>query len=167
MAKADDPEIIIIREAREDDIARLADTLAPDVGGVQLDNRWQEHHAGYREMLVAEVGTWTVGTISFGGVRHQRAGSLRMFALDVGAAYRRRGIATALIGAVEAEALRRGLRSVHLEVAVDTADALRLYERMGSRLDGEPITDRWWRVTDDGGREKEEELSWVMVKPLS
>jgi ribosomal protein S18 acetylase RimI-like enzyme len=156
----------VIRAALEDDIAALAQALAPDVSARQLAQRWEEHLGGYRKMLVAEETGSLAGTVSIGGARHRRTDSLRMFALDVGVAFQRRGIGASLIRAVEGEAHRRGLLSVHLEVALANTAAIRLYERLGYRRQAEPITDRWSRVADDGSRDEVEEASWVMVKKL-
>jgi ribosomal protein S18 acetylase RimI-like enzyme len=156
----------VIREAREDDIAALAQSLAPDVSARQLAQRWEEHLAGYRKILVAEEAGSLAGTVSIRGARHQRTDSLRMFALDVGIAFRRRGIGASLIRAAEEEAHLQGLHSTHLEVALANTAAIRLYERLGYRSDGDVITDRWSKVADDGSREEVEEVSWVMVKRL-
>ena len=157
---------IVVRPAQEGDTTTLAACLAPDIGLEQLEQRWQEHQARYRQMLVAELDGQVVGTISLGGLGHHRPDSLRMFALDVGGAIRRRGIGSTLIAAVEEEARRRGLKTAHLEVATENADAVRLYEHLGYQREGEPIIDRWTRLDDDGNREQVEELSWVMVKRL-
>ncbi len=156
----------VIREALEDDSAPLAQALAPDVSARQLAQRWEEHLGGYRKMLVAEETGSLAGTVSIGGARHQRTDSLLMFALDVGVAFRRRGLGASLIRAVEGEAHRRGLLSVHLEVALANTAAIRLYERLGYRSDGDVITDRWSRIADDGSSEEVGEVSWVMVKRL-
>ena len=155
-----------VRRVQEDDIIALVHVLAPEVSRAQLHGRWQEHQDGYRQMLVAEVNGQVVGTISIGGSRYHRPDSLRMFALDVGAAFRRMGIGTALIEAAEEKAQSDGLRTVHLEVATNNADAISLYERLGYQHQGDPIIDRWWRITDDGSREQVEDLSWVMIKRL-
>ena len=69
-----------------------------------------------------------VGTVSLWGRRHQRAGSLRMFALDVGLSFRRKGVGASLI-VVENEGRRRDFRSIHLEVAV-------AYSRLVVKRDG-------------------------------
>lgn len=89
-----------------------------------------------------------------------------MFALDVGQAFRRQGVGTALIEAVEEMARLAGLGNVNLEVAVDNAGALRLYERLGYHRTGEPVTDRWEQQADDGSSEQIEEVSWIMVRSL-
>jgi predicted GNAT family acetyltransferase len=44
---------------------------------------------------------------------------------------RGRGLAGRLVGAVAAELLRRGVRTVALNVARDNAPAIRVYERVG------------------------------------
>ena len=128
--------------------------------------RWRERRDGHREILVALLDGEVAGTVSMGGRRHGRPGSLRLFALDVGPAYRRRGVGAALIGAVEQEARRRNLRAVNLEVAVENEDAIRLYERLGYERQGGPFIDRWWRLKDDGTRDQVEQPSYVLAKGL-
>ena len=158
----------IIRVVQEDDIIALGPILTPDVSMEQLCRRWREHQNGYREMMVADLDGRVVGTISMAGsnYHYQHPNSLRMFALDVGTAYRRRGIGTALIVAVEEEARLLCLQTVNLEVAVANVDATRLYEALGYQSEGDPIIDRWQRLSDDGSSEQVEELSWVMIKKL-
>ena len=117
-------------------------------------------------MLVAELDGRVVGTVSMGGHGFQRPGSLRLFALDVGPDFRRGGVGTALVRAVEAIASGRGLDEVNLEVAIDNEDAIRLYERLGYRRHGEPVMDRWEKRLDDGSSLLVEVPSWVMVKRL-
>lgn len=157
---------INVRRVQPSDIPPLISALAPEVSAIQVSSRFQEHLDGYREMLVAESDGFAVGTISTTGHRFQIPDSLRMFALDVGPAYRRRGIASLLIETVEAKAQREGFSKVNLEVAQDNGDAMRLYESLGYRSVGEPITDQWTRTTEDGGRVQLEERSWVMIKDL-
>ena len=117
-------------------------------------------------MLVAESNCDVVGTVSLSGHGFQIPGSLRMFALDVGPAYRRQGIGTILMEYVEGRARCEGYGKVNLEVALDNGGAIRLYERLGYFRRGEPFTDRWTLLTEDGSREDVEEQSWVMVKEL-
>ncbi len=163
MSNANAPQLLV-RRAQPGDIAELAAALDPEVSGEQLANRWREQLDGHREMLVAELEGHPIGTISFGGARLQRPGSLRCFALDVGQACRRRGIGTALLAAVEEKARRRNLVTVHLEVAVDNPDAIRLYERLGYVREPDLFIDRWTRLTADGVRQSVEDPSYVMVK---
>ena len=117
-------------------------------------------------MLVAELDGQVVGTVSMGGHGFQRPGSLRLFALDVGAAFRRRGVGTALVKAVEAMASGRALDEVNLEVAIGDRDAIRLYERLGYRRHGDPVSDRWERRLDDGSSQLVDVPSWVMINRL-
>jgi ribosomal protein S18 acetylase RimI-like enzyme len=137
---------IIVRKAQEEDIGALVDALAPEVSARQVAHRWQEHQAGYRDMLVAEVDGRVIGPVSISCHRTFQSGSLRMFALDVGSSFRHRGIGSTLIKATEEEASRLGLRIVRLEVAVENHDAIRLYERLGYQRRGDPIEDCWWRL---------------------
>lgn len=153
-----------IRYMRRDDVRGLVDSLGPDVSAAQVKRRFEESQCGYRTMLVAELEGSVVSTVSMGGGRFQRPGSLRMFALDVGIEFRERGIGTELIRAVEAVAVDMCLDEVNLEVSVENRNAIRLYERLGYRRLPEQITDRWQQLTDDGSTVVVEEQSWIMVK---
>ena len=145
-------------------MAELVDVLKPEVSAEQVDRRWQEQRDGHRAVLIAELDGQVAGTASIGGHGHHLPNSLRLFALDVGPAFRRKGVGTALIDAVEGTAYRRGIESVNLEVSVENGDALRLYEQRGyQRLDS-PVLMRWTRLADDGSSEQVEELSWVMTR---
>ena len=163
MARTRDPRITI-RLVEESDIVELAAALAPDVSMEQIICRRQDYREGYRQMLVAALDGEVVGTVSTTGHRFQMPDSLRMFALDVGPDFRRQGVGTALIEAVEEKARRDGLGRVNLEVALDNAGALRLYERLDYCRLGEPVVDRWEKLTDGGSCKQVEEYSWVMAK---
>ena len=128
--------------------------------------RFEESREGYRGIFVAELDGCPAGTVSTGGHRFQRPGSLRLFALDVGEAFRGRGVGTALVNGVEAAAADRALTEVNLEVAIENEDAIRLYERLGYKRLGKPVMDRWEQHLDDGGSRLVEEPSWVMIKSL-
>ena len=154
---------VVIRRARKADVSSLAAVMALEVSLQQLAHRWQGHLEDHREMLVAALDGKVAGTVSMGG-RPEQPGSMRMFALDVAPAFRRRGVGTALITFVEVEARSRGLRSVHLEVAVDNVRAFRLYARLGYERQGEATINRWWRLADDGRRERVEEITYTLVK---
>lgn len=155
-----------IRPAKRRDMGALAAALAPDVSAAQVSQRFEQAQHGHREILVAELDGRPVGTVSMGGHGFQRPRSLRLFALDVGAAFRGQGVGTALVKAVEAEAADRALREINLEVAVDDEDAVRLYERLGYQRLGEQVMDRWEQHHDDGSIQVVEAPSWVMVKRL-
>lgn len=155
-----------IRQVRFTDVGRLADSLSPEVSRAQVRRRYDESLLGYREMFVAELDGQIAGTVSTSGWGFRRAGSLRMFALDVGKVFRNRGVGTALIRAVESAAIGLNLYEVNLEVAVDNVDAIRLYERLGYRCLPEPVTDSWNELDDQGNRRTVEESSWIMIKKI-
>ncbi|MYC06009.1 MAG: GNAT family N-acetyltransferase [Chloroflexi bacterium] len=153
-----------IRQVRLEDVDRLADSLSPEVSRTQVKRRYDESELGYREMLIAELEGQIVGTVSTGGRGFQRTGSLRMFALDVGSAFRNRGVGTALIEAVESAAVRRNLYEVNLEVSVDNVDAIRIYERLGYKRLPDRVTDTWNELDDLGNGQTVEESAWIMIK---
>lgn len=157
---------LVIRRVREGDVSRLAAILAPCVSAEQLNHRRQEDRDGHRVMLVAEINGKVAGTVSSTHHHFQLSESLRMLALDVGHEFRRQGVGTALVEAVEDKARHEGLRSVNLEVALDNDAALRLYEGLGYQRLGEPVVNRWTRLSEGGECEEVEERSWVMVKEL-
>ncbi len=157
---------ITVRRFVESDIEKLATALAPDMSTARIQRRWHEVRDGYREILVAELDGEVVGTVSTTHLRLQLPDSLRMFALDVGPAFRRQGVGRSLIEAIEDKARTVGLGKVNLEVALDNTEALRLYERMGYRRFGAPIVNRWEQLNYDGSSEEVEEHSWIMVKDL-
>ena len=147
-------------------MAPLADVLGPEVSREQVRSRYDESLLGYRQMLVAELDVHVVGTVSTGGCGFQRPNSLRMFALDVGKAFRNRGVGTALIDAAEAAAISLHMNEVNLEVSVDNVNAIRLYERLGYRCLPEPVTDSWDELDERGNRRTVEALSWIMIKKI-
>ena len=118
-------------------------------------------------MLISDLDGRVVGTVSTGGRGHVMPGSLRLFALDVGPEFRRRGVGTALVEAVERRARSEGLESVNLEVTLDNDRAIRLYEALGYRRTGRPEVVRWSRQAEDGGTEIVEEPSSIMIKKFS
>ena len=155
-----------IRPVKLADIYELADSLSPKVSNAQVRRRYDESLLGYREMLVAELDGQIAGTVSTGGWGFQRPNSLRMFALDVGKAFRSRGVGTALIRAIESAAIGLNLHEVNLEVAVENVDAIRLYERLGYRRLPEPVTDSWDEIDDQGNVQAIKAPSWIMIKQI-
>lgn len=77
-----------------------------------------------------------------------RAGSTvaRLYSIAVDARYRGRGVAGQLMAAAEAAARARGCERFRLEVRVDNAAAIRLYERLGFAM-----SDRIGGYYEDGG----------------
>lgn len=142
-----DTRLVIVREMRGEDIEALAEAL--NWPWERIDNRWQELLVEWREIFVADVGGSPGGTVSI-NERPERPGLLHLFALDVGESMRNRGIGTRMIDHVEAEAKRRGLAGVYLEVGVDNTNARRLYERLGYVQDGKPFPNSWNRHGLDG-----------------
>ncbi len=157
---------IEIRTATDHDLESLAEAHAPGISAAQIKRRLEESRKGFRTMLVAVKQCRAIGSVSIGGGRFQRKNSLRLFALDVGPEFRRNGIGTALINTVEAIAHDRGLDKVNLEVETDNKDAIRLYRRLGYRICGNPVMDRWTLLQDDGTTKTIEVPVFVMVKRL-
>ena len=155
-----------IRAVELPDVDALADVLGPEVSRAQVRRRYDESLLWYRQMLVAELGGRVVGTVSTGGWGFHRPNSLRMFALDVGKEFRKRGVGTALIGAVEATSISLHLKEVNLEVSVDNVNAIRLYERLGYQRLPTPVTDSWDELDEHGNRRTVKALSWIMIKEI-
>ncbi len=157
---------IEIRTANRRDLESLIGALGPDVPAAQIRKRFDDSVSGNRIMLVAVKEGRAVGTVSVGGSRFRRRGSLRIFALDVGPEFRRKGLGTALVKAVEEIAVRGDLDEVNLEVGIGNEDAIRLYRKLEYQIFGDTVMDRWQRLLDDGSIEVVEEPSFVMVKKL-
>ena len=153
---------LLVRPLRFGEMRELAEAVRDSTSLAQIEARWREKELGYREIYVAEAGGWITGTVS---IHEPVPGSMHLFALDVGPEWRNRGVGSALVDFVIAEARRRRLRRVYLEVRVDNR-ARRLYHRAGFRRVGRPFENGWWRYNDDGSRERVEEMSLRMVKRL-
>jgi ribosomal protein S18 acetylase RimI-like enzyme len=153
---------VAVRPLRFDEMLALHKAVWDSTSLAQIEARWRERELGFREIYVADAGGALTGTVS---IHEPVPGSMHLFALDVGPAWRNRGIGRALIDFVVAEAARRGLREVFLEVRVDNP-ARRLYHRAGFRRVGQPFENGWWRYDDEGGRERVEEMSLRMVRRI-
>ncbi|WP_055482893.1 ribosomal protein S18-alanine N-acetyltransferase [Sphaerimonospora mesophila] len=94
-----------------------------------------------RHYVVAETGGEIVGYAGLAAAADQAD----VQTIAVAAGHRRSGIGAALMNALLAEAVRRGARSVFLEVRADNAPAQAMYERFGF----EPLGLRR-RYYDDG-----------------
>ncbi len=157
---------IEIRSATRRDLDSLIDALGSEVGAAQIWKRFDDSVSGARILLVAVKKGRAIGTVSIGGGRFRRRGSLRLFALDVGPEFRRKGVGTALVKAVEAIAADRDLDEVNLEVTTNNEEAIRLYRNLGYWICGDAVIGRWERKLDDGSSETIEEPMFVMVKNL-
>lgn len=88
--------------------------------------------------LVAEVNGTVVGYIRVQPVTPlaENAHVSGIAGLAVAPDARRRGVASALLGAAEKHARDKGARKMSLRVLSTNDDALRLYERLGFRREG-------------------------------
>ncbi len=154
-----------IRVARSSDEADLHSALGPDIPIEQIRARLDEAESGHRMMLVALVDQRAIATASWQLLMEDESPLVRLFALDVGERFRRRGIARSLVAEVETEAVQHGASGVFLEVAVDNLAAISLYEKLGYVQDGEPFVNEWTRRSN-AGPETVRELSVLMRKPV-
>ena len=157
----------MIRHAVESDLAPLVNVLAPDPGRDQLANRFAEQINGIRLLLVLELETKIVGTVSISPEVDSDEGTRRLFALDVGSEYRRRGFGTLLIAEVERISVNDGHSVVRLEVSVDNHAAISLYEGVGYEKIGLPQKLVWSRGVDGHPSEDVVEISHLMRKVLA
>lgn len=130
-----------------------------------IENRWAERLEGRRTMFVADVEGRLAGSVSF-EQRDELPGLMHLFALAVLPELQGRGIGTRLVAAVEDEALARGLRGVHLGVAIDNDGALRLYRRLGYERVGEAYDARWTWFSPNGEQREVVERCYRMLKPV-
>jgi N-acetylglutamate synthase-like GNAT family acetyltransferase len=89
---------IIVRRPTESDIISWANNLMPDLNVETVKRHWQEHLDCQREVLIVEIAGNVVGSVATTIYCQQLPNSMRMFSLNVGAAFRRRGVGTALMG---------------------------------------------------------------------
>ena len=87
----------------------------------------------HTKLFVARAGGNIIGMISLAVV--QMPSGMRSYLEDlvVDSAYRRRGVATALLEAAIDHARRSGARSLDMTSRPSRRDAIRLYEKMGFR----------------------------------
>ncbi len=148
-----------IRAARVDDVEALVDiyldsarhhrSIAPERyrvpdRGAARDRlrRVVDGQGDQLAYLVAEADGRVVGSLSVRAVGAPSAGSMVMprptaeIGIAVLAAWRGRGIGSALMAAGEAWARDHGFRRVVLDTVAGNAGAIRLYERLGYELAG-------------------------------
>jgi GNAT superfamily N-acetyltransferase len=140
---------IELRPLRADDLPRLAATQ----GGAAWkghDKRWNryltEQGRGLREVLLADTGEAIVAYGSLAWVSQnpgfRKASIPEIQDLVVAEGYRKAGIATRIIRALEERARAAGRRQVGIGVGLyrDYGAAQRLYSRLGYVLDGAGVS---------------------------
>lgn len=137
---------IMIREAREDDLAALIAMFASDALGGHGDTTAPEAFADYarafaaieassdQTLYVAERGGEAVGTFQTmvtTSLTGRGASSMIIEAVQTREDMRGQGIGALMIEFAVAEAKRRGVRLVQLTSNAKRTDAHRFYERLG------------------------------------
>jgi ribosomal protein S18 acetylase RimI-like enzyme len=126
-----------IRPARHDDVAAVAGLLgelgyptSPEQARAQLQRLNGRTDAG---VLVADGAGAIAGVAAYQLVDllERAAPQCRVTTLVVGAAHRRRGIAAALLGAIEAIARERGCFRLEVTTHPERAAALAMYQAGG------------------------------------
>ncbi len=158
---------ITIRPAVDSDSSALVRVLEPEVGKAVVVNRFAELHAVLRLVLVIELDGIVTGTASMSPKSDEDGATRRLFALDIGSDYRRRGLATLLIEEVEKRVLADGHTAVRLEVSVDNHAAINLYEKLGYERTGQPEKLQWSQQVDGHPSEIVAETSQRMLKRLT
>jgi ribosomal protein S18 acetylase RimI-like enzyme len=119
-----------IRAARPDDLPAL---VALENGVFDYDRmsarQYRRHLTGAgATLLVADDGGVIGSALAF---RRKGSRIARLYSLATAPAARGRGVARALLDAIEADAVHRGATQMRLEVRTDNAAAIALYERAG------------------------------------
>jgi GNAT superfamily N-acetyltransferase len=126
-----------IRPARGGDVVAVAGLLgelgyptSPEQARAQLDRLTGRTDAG---VLVAEGGgaVAAVAAYQLVDLLERAAPQCRITTLVVGAGHRRRGVAAALLGAIEAFARERGCFRLEVTTHPDRAAAVGVYETVG------------------------------------
>lgn len=161
-----------IRVARKDDLEALVAAFGQRMLFTDRIGRTRQR-AG--ELLVAWVGAEPVGDVYLWcepleepELRAHFPGVPLLNHLEVAAAWRGRGVGTALVRAVERAAARRGHRRLLLGVAPDNAHAKLLYQRLGyADWGGGSIVSRWTEPDGHGGIRAASMTVDVMVTSLA
>jgi len=104
---------------------------APGIAYSKRTLRWFLRLPG-AECLVAEVEGETAGFL----LAEHAGGRAHLITIDVLERYRRRGVGTALLHAMEEKLAARGVRQVELETATDNRAAVAFWHRHGYRTVG-------------------------------
>ncbi|MGW3345005.1 GNAT family N-acetyltransferase [Nonomuraea rubra] len=164
---------MIIRECREDDLVTLERHLPSGRTRIH-EARFHRQQQGSSTFLTAWIGDVPVGhgEIRWGGcaaveVRERFPGCPELNGLAVWPPERQSsGIGTAVIGAAENVAARRGNRHLGLGVDDHNVRAAALYLRLGYEETGCRYLDRYHYVDDQGVRHDVAEPCRFLIKPL-
>lgn len=161
---------ISVRPCSSRDLPLLERDLPPAAVHAQHLERQDE---GERTYLGAFLERRAVGTcvISWTGCREPEfrqsfPEAIEIAGLQVGEAWRGRGVGTALIAAAEQMALEGGRRRIVIGLADDNPRAMALYTHLGYRPTGEHVTIRY-EIPDAAGNPVEMvERTQALVKDL-
>lgn len=161
-----------IRVASKGDLGALVEAFGQRMLFTDRIGRTRQN-AG--ELLVAWIGDTPVGNVYLWcepleepELRQRFPGVPLLNHLEVAVEWQRRGVGTALVRACEAAARRRRHDLLLLGVALDNADARRLYNRLGFLDWGEgPIVSRWTEPDGAGGIRDASLTIDVMVRSLN
>ena len=142
---------VVIRAACAEDLPRLEWFGAYAHFRDLFRRTWQDHQAGRRLMLVADLNCFPVGQVWLDVTPADYA---YLYALRVMEPLQGLGIGTRLIESAEALARRYGYRQIQLAVEKSNAGACRLYERLDFRIFSQRVDT--WSYTDQYGK-----LHWV------
>lgn len=87
-------------------------------------------------LLIAEAGQTIIGILDFEGHRHPQERHGGRLGMAVRREHRGRGVGTALVETLISWASQHGVTRLELEVFANNPRAIRLYERLGFRLEG-------------------------------
>jgi ribosomal protein S18 acetylase RimI-like enzyme len=121
-------DAVAVRPLREDERAWLAEHLELSWSGTTIVSRGRAHDAAQLPALVALDGEELLGLASF----ELRGRACELVAIE--AFRRRRGVGSALLAAVVAQARAGGCERLWLVTTNDNLEALRFYQRRGMRL---------------------------------
>ena len=137
MSERSEPIPVRVRQAGSDDLAALVALEQSAFTGDRMSRAQYRRHlvSSGASMLVADApGEGVLGSAL---VLFRRGSALaRLYSIAAAPSSRGRGIGARLLAAAEDAARARGCRAIRLEVRVDNAAAIALYERAGYRCIG-------------------------------